>query len=314
MGHQPVLATSVLEWLEPAFRGGGVVLDATVGWGGHARRILDANETVELIGLDRDPDALAAARAELSVHGARARLVQSDFKELAAVLERLGAPPLAGVLFDLGVSSPQLDRAERGFSFRAAGPLDMRMDPSQLLSAHEVVNAYPEQELARVIRRYGEERFASRVARAIVAARPIEDTARLAEVVRAAIPAATRRTGGHPARRTFQAIRVEVNGELDALRRALPDAIERLAPRGRLAVISYHSLEDRIVKQVLLEAAKACTCPPDFPVCRCGAQATLRILTRRPVRPDEDELASNPRASAARLRVAERLAREREAA
>ncbi|MGH2693608.1 MAG: 16S rRNA (cytosine(1402)-N(4))-methyltransferase RsmH [Actinomycetota bacterium] len=307
MGHVPVLADEVCDLLAPALAGGGVFVDATVGGGGHAAALLGCAPQGELVGIDRDPEALEASGTNLAPYQGRFRLVRGDFQDLEALLERLGSPEIRGVLFDLGVSSPQLDEARRGFGYRAAGPLDMRMDPSQRLSAHEVVNTYPAERLARVIKRYGEERFAERVVRAIVAARPIETTESLAEVVRDAIPAATRRTGGHPARRTFQAIRIEVNGELEALRRALPVAIEELAPGGRIAVISYHSLEDRIVKRRLAAEARDCVCPPDFPVCRCEARARVRVLTRRPVRPSRAELDANPRATSARLRAAEKL-------
>ncbi|HEY7874230.1 MAG TPA: 16S rRNA (cytosine(1402)-N(4))-methyltransferase RsmH [Actinomycetota bacterium] len=307
-GHEPVLAGPVVELLLPALEHGGVVVDATFGRGGHALRILDAAPQAELVGIDRDPDAVEADEPDVAAYEGRLRLVRADFQEISSVLERLGDPPVRGVLLDLGVSSPQLDEAHRGFSFRNDGPLDMRMDPDQVLSADTVVNEYPERDLARVIRAYGEERFAGRVARAIVAARPIRRTTELAEIVKTAIPAATRRTGGHPARRTFQAIRIEVNAELGALERALPDSIEALEPGGRVVVIAYHSLEDRIVKRAFVDAANDCTCPPDFPVCACGAEATVRILTRRPVKPPQDEIERNPRAESARLRAAERLA------
>jgi 16S rRNA (cytosine1402-N4)-methyltransferase len=306
-GHEPVLAGPVVDYLLPSLEQGGVFVDATFGRGGHARAILEAAAEAELVGIDRDPQALDEGVADLATYEDRIRLVRDDFENLAAVLERLGIASVRGVLFDLGVSSPQLDEAARGFSFRNDGPLDMRMNPDAPLSAATVVNEYSEKELARVIRDYGEERFASRVARAIVRNRPIERTSELAEVVKEAIPAATRRTGGHPARRTFQAIRIEVNRELDALQSALPDAVDALEPGGRVAVISYHSLEDRIVKRTFNDAANGCTCPPDFPVCVCGAEAAIRILTRRPVRPPEAETEHNPRAASARLRVGEKL-------
>lgn len=306
-GHEPVLAGSVVAHLLPALEHGGVVVDATFGRGGHSHTLLDAAPEAVVVGIDRDPDAVAAGRSGGASYAGRLRVVRDDFAHLASVLERLGIPSVRGVLFDLGVSSPQLDEPGRGFSFRNDGPLDMRMDPEQDLSAATVVNDYPERRLAAVIRDYGEERFAGRVARSIVAARPIETTAELAEIVKTAIPAATRRTGGHPARRTFQAIRIEVNHELEALERALPDAIDALEPGGRVVAISYHSLEDRIVKRTLADAANGCTCPPDFPVCVCGAAAKVRVLTRRPVRPAADEAERNPRAASARLRAAERL-------
>jgi 16S rRNA (cytosine1402-N4)-methyltransferase len=306
--HEPVLAAEVAGVLVPVLAGGGVLLDATVGLGGHAHRLLLGAPRATLIGIDRDPYALAQARARLAGLGQRVELVRGEFAQLAAVLERLGSAPLRGVLFDLGVSSPQLDRPERGFSFRHDGPLDMRMDPSRQLTAEHVVNHYEEAELARVIARYGEERYARRIARAIVRNRPILSTGRLAEVVAEVIPQPSRRGARiHPARRTFQALRIEVNDELGQLEQALPAALERLEPGGRICVISYHSLEDRIVKRTFARAARGCICPPDLPMCSCGARATLRLLTRRAVRPSEAEVAANPRASAARLRSAEKL-------
>jgi 16S rRNA (cytosine1402-N4)-methyltransferase len=307
MGHTPVLLTEVVDILVPALEHGGVFVDGTVGLGGHARAILERAPSAELIGIDRDPRALEEARTNLAPYQERVRLVRDNFESIPAVLERLGVEEVRGVLLDLGVSSPQLDEEDRGFSFRGAGPLDMRMDPDQPLMAANVVNEYAQRDLAAVIRRYGEERFASRVAAAIVRNRPIRDTTHLAEIVKVAIPAATRRTGGHPARRTFQALRLEVNRELEALESVLPGAILSLAPGGRLSVISYHSLEDRITKRAFADAARGCTCPPDFPVCTCGAQAEARLLTRKPIRPSERELAENPRASAAKLRAIEKL-------
>lgn len=312
MEHQPVLAGAVVDILRPALEGGGVVVDATLGRAGHALRLLEAAPAAELVGVDRDPEALEASRLVLDPHRHRVRLVHDDFAHLAAVLERLGIASVRGVLLDLGVSSPQLDAARRGFSFRHDGPLDMRMDPTRRLTAHEVVNDYTVQDLTRVIREYGEERFAARIARAIDRARPVESTGSLAEIVRAAIPAATRRTGGHPARRTFQALRIEVNDELGALEAVLPAAVDALEPGGRVVAISYHSLEDRRVKKFFADEANGCTCPPDFPVCTCGAEARLRILTRRPVRPTSADVAGNPRASSARLRAAERIRAESE--
>ena len=305
--HAPVLADEVLEHLGPALEQGGVVVDATLGRAGHAKRILDAFPNASLIGIDRDPDALEESRTNLAAYQERVRFARDEFSNLTSVLERLGHAQVRGVLLDLGVSSPQLDEARRGFSFRNEGPLDMRMDPSSGTSALDVVNSYDERELERVIRIYGEERFARRIARAIVQARPIEGTGTLAEVVRDAIPAATRRTGGHPARKTFQAIRIEVNDELGQLERALPAAINALETGGRIVVLAYHSLEDRIVKRYFAEEAKGCVCPPDFPVCVCGANARLRLLTRGAVKPSLEEEERNPRSTSARLRAAEKL-------
>lgn len=309
--HRPVLADEVVDLLGPALEGGGVVVDGTFGRGGHAYRLLEAFEHVRLVGIDRDPDAISEGRTYLAPFEDRIDLARDDFQGLPTVLERLGIPSLRGVLLDLGVSSPQLDDPHRGFGYRSDGPLDMRMDPSASLSAHDVVNGYPAPALTGVIRRYGEERFASRIARAIVAHRPIHTTGALAGIVRDAIPAPARRTGPHPARRTFQAIRIEVNNELEALEMALPQVIDALEPGGRVAVIAYHSLEDRIVKRTFAAEARDCVCPPDLPVCTCGARARARVLTRRPVRPGRHELSENPRSSSARLRAAEKLAAAR---
>jgi 16S rRNA (cytosine1402-N4)-methyltransferase len=305
--HVPVLVERVVELLLPPVADGGTIVDATLGRAGHARALLDAAGAAALVGIDRDPAAVEASRSRLRAYGPRARVVRGDFEDLTPLLERLGIEKVRGVLFDLGVSSPQLDNPARGFGYRATGPLDMRMDPTQPVSALQVVNEYGQRELEGVIRRFGEERFARRIARAIVGARPIETTDRLADVVREAFPAPARRTGGHPARRTFQALRIEVNGELDALGSGLHDALRVLEPGGRVAVISYHSLEDRITKQFFAREARGCDCPPDVPVCACDARAELRVLTRRPVRPAPDEIAANPRARAAKLRAAERL-------
>jgi 16S rRNA (cytosine1402-N4)-methyltransferase len=313
-GHRAVLAEAVVELLVPALVHGGVVVDCTLGRGGHASRLLEAAPAADLIGIDRDPAALAASASELERFPGRFRSAHADFSDLASVLERLGVASVRGVLLDLGVSSPQLDQADRGFSFRAPGPLDMRMDPSQTLSAETVVNTYPQKDLERVIRRNGEERFARRIAQAIVDRRPVPDTATLADTVKEAIPAPARRTGPHPARRTFQAVRMEVNQELEALERVLPQCVDALEPGGRIVVLSYHSLEDRIVKRYFGREANGCTCPPDLPICGCGTEARLRVLTRRPRRASEAEVQANPRASAAKLRAAERTATKAEPA
>ncbi len=302
--HAPVMRDEIIE----AFRDvpAGVVLDATLGGGGHAEAILESRGDLRLLGVDRDPMALDAAAARLHRFGDRAMTHRCRFDALDEAMEAHRLDELSGALFDLGVSSPQLDRADRGFSYRHEGPLDMRMDTDAPWSADDVVNGYAEDDLARVIRQYGDERFAKRIAGAIVAARPIETTTRLAEVVTAAIPAAARRTGGHPAKRTFQAIRIEVNGELDALPEAIDKAIDALAPGGRLAVLAYHSGEDRIVKDRIRYAQTGgCECPPELP-CVCGAVQTVRIV-RAPKRASAAEQAVNPRASSARLRVAEKL-------
>lgn len=303
--HRPVLRDRVVELLVPALEHGGVFVDATLGRAGHAAALLEAAPQAQLIGIDRDPDALQASESHLAAYSDRVRLVRGDFKELASVLERLGVASVRGVLLDLGVSSPQLDEPHRGFSFRNDGPLDMRMDPTQPLSAEVVVNSYAEQDLSRVIARYGEERFARRIAKAILRSRPVSGTRALADIVKEAIPAATRRTGGHPARRTFQAIRIEVNGELEALELGLADAVDYSEPGGRVVAISYHSLEDRVVKRFFVDQARGCTCPPEFPVCVCGKKERVKILTKRPVRPTEEEIEMNPRAEAAKLRAIE---------
>lgn len=303
--HLPVMAAEIVAVFAnvPA----GVVLDATVGGGGHAAALLDARPDLSLLGLDRDGDALAAATDRLAAHD-RVTLRRSRFDRLAEVMSEVGVAALSGALFDLGVSSPQLDRGDRGFSFRHDGPLDMRMDATDPLTAADVVNEYGVDDLARVLRDGADERFAQRIARAIVAARPLTTTGQLAEVVRDAIPAPARRRGGHPATRTFQAIRIEVNRELEVLPRALRAAIEALTPGGRIAVLSYHSGEDRIVKAELgLAATGGCTCPPGLP-CGCGAVPTVTLVRGVPKRPSAAEIAANHRAGSARLRVAERVA------
>jgi 16S rRNA (cytosine1402-N4)-methyltransferase len=312
--HVPVLAAEVVRELMPALEAapGGTLVDCTVGGGGHAEALLAAAPGASLVGLDRDPEALAAAAGRLARFGDRVVLAHRRFGELAAVLAEVGARDVRGILYDLGVSSPHLDQPARGFGVRSGGPLDMRMDPAEALTAADVVNGYPEAALASVLSRWGEERFARRIAGAIArrrVQRPFADTADLAEVVKDAIPAATRRTGPHPARRTFQALRIEVNNELGELQASLPQAIEALRPGGRVAVISYHSLEDRLVKRTFADAAAGCRCPRDLPICVCGARAVLRVVTRKPLRPAPEELEANPRASSALLRVAERLDR-----
>jgi 16S rRNA (cytosine1402-N4)-methyltransferase len=313
--HVPVLLERVTDLLAPALAAGGAVLvDATLGLAGHSLALLDAHPGLRLIGLDRDPEARAEAarRIEAAGHADRATLVPAVFDELPDVLDRLGVPEVQGVLFDLGVSSLQLDRADRGFSYAADAPLDMRMDPTAPRTAADVVNTYSARDLSRVLRVYGDERFAARVAAAIVRERarePFTRTGRLAELVRAAIPAATRRTGGHPAKRTFQALRIEVNDELGALERALPAAVDALALGGRIVVISFHSLEDRIVKQTLAAGAADRT-PPGLPVPLPEHAPVLRLLTRGGEAPTEAEVAANPRAASARVRAAERIRRE----
>jgi 16S rRNA (cytosine1402-N4)-methyltransferase len=304
--HLPVMVEEVVTLLAPSPP--GVLLDATLGAAGHARAVLEAAPHLTLLGLDQDADAIAAAQAVLAPIGARARVEHTRFDRIPEVMAALDIPGVSAVLFDLGVSSPQLDRPERGFSYRQSGPLDMRMDPSRAVSAHQIVNQWPEGALVELFRANGEPRFARRIAKAVVAARPIDSTAQLSDVVRDAIPAAARRTGGHPARRVFQAVRIAVNDELEILPGALDAALDALVPGGRCVVISYHSGEDRIAKDRFRYAATGgCQCPPGLP-CACGAVPTVRLLTRGALRPRPSEIDANRRAESARLRAAERLA------
>jgi 16S rRNA (cytosine1402-N4)-methyltransferase len=311
--HIPVLRDTVTDLLE---RPDGVVVDVTLGAGGHAAAIvarrLQLWGRADLLGIDRDESALALARQRLEQEmddpRVRVRLVHARADELARVLDDHGIERVAGVLMDLGVSSMHLDRSERGFSYRQDGPLDMRMDASQSRTADDLVNGMDSVQLADVIRRYGEERFAHRIADAIVAARPIAGTLQLAEVVKTAIPAATRRTGGHPATRTFQALRIAVNDELASLEATLPVAIDRLMEDGVLVVMSYHSLEDRIVKRAFTDAATGCVCPPRLAVCGCGRTPRVEHVARRPIVADAEELARNPRSASVKLRAVRRLA------
>lgn len=308
--HVPVLLGRVVGLLAPALTASdAVVVDCTLGMGGHAEALLESSPDVRLVGLDRDPEALRRSGARLSRHSGRVTLVHAVYDELPLVLAELGLDQVQGVLFDLGVSSLQLDEAERGFAYAQDAPLDMRMDPTSGRTAADVVNGYDARALARVLREYGEERFAARIADAIVRERarePFRGTARLAELVRASIPAATRRTGGHPAKRTFQALRIEVNDELGVLRRAIPAAIDMLCVGGRLVVLSYQSLEDRIVKAEL-HARSTTDVPVDLPFVPEGAQPELRLLVRGAEKATAEEVARNPRAASARLRAAERL-------
>jgi 16S rRNA (cytosine1402-N4)-methyltransferase len=306
--HEPVMVEEVVALFAPVPP--GLVVDATVGAGGHARALLDAHPRLEVLGLDQDPAALAAAGEALAPYRGRARLVRARFDHLAAVVASASAgagAAVSGVLFDLGVSSPQLDEAGRGFSYRLDAPLDMRMDPDAPVTAGQLVNAMDEGDLARLLAEHGESRFARRIARAIVAARPLETTGALADTVRNAIPAPARRTGGHPARRTFQALRVAVNDELEVLARALPQALDVLVPAGRCVAIAYHSGEDRLVKAAFTQAVTGgCLCPPGLP-CTCGATPLGRLVFRGARRPTPAEVARNHRADSARLRAFERL-------
>lgn len=303
--HRPVMVDEIVEILSGCPE--GVYLDATLGGAGHAAAVLEAAPQLSLVGLDQDPAAVEAATETLARFGDRARVVRSRFDRLDEVLDGLGVERISAALFDLGVSSPQLDRPERGFSYRADAGLDMRMDPAGPITAADVLNGWTEPALARLFRHHGETRFAGRIARAVVAARPLHSTLQLAEVVRAAIPAATRRQGGHPARRVFQAVRVAVNEELDILPDSIDAAIGRLAGGGRLAVLAYHSGEDRIVKERFRQAETGgCTCPPGLP-CQCGAVPRARLLTRGSRKPTPSEVAANRRAESARLRSLEAL-------
>ncbi|MDZ4179614.1 MAG: 16S rRNA (cytosine(1402)-N(4))-methyltransferase RsmH [Coriobacteriia bacterium] len=289
---------------------GSIIVDCTLGGAGHAKRIADSIvPTGILVGIDQDDAALEAAETTLRL-GQQAMLLKGNFGDLDALLTQAQIPYADGFLFDLGVSSPQLDLRERGFTYQEDAPLDMRMDANGPLTAADVVNTYSESQLARVLREYGEERWASRIAAFIVAARgrhPLTTTGEIVEAVKAAIPASARREGGHPARRTFQALRIEVNSELDVLERGLRAASRWLAPGGRIVVISYHSLEDRIAKRVFTELSAGCTCPPELPVCMCDTVPVLRTITKRPVMPTAEEIEANPRSRSARMRVAERV-------
>jgi 16S rRNA (cytosine1402-N4)-methyltransferase len=308
--HIPVMLERCVEILGPALgRPGAVVLDATLGLGGHSEALLQRFPEARLIGLDRDPQALEASGRRLAPFGERATLVHAVYDEIPEVLERLGVAELSGTLFDLGVSSLQLDMRERGFAYSYDAPLDMRMDSSRGITAAEIVNTYPAADIARILRDYGEERFARRIADNIVAERekePFTTTARLSELVRDSIPAATRRTGGHPAKRAFQALRIAVNDELPVLERALPAAVAATGLGGRIAVLSYHSLEDRLVKRAFAKASESAA-PPGLPVVPEQYQPKFRLLTRGAEPPTEAETAQNPRAASAKLRAAERV-------
>ena len=311
--HIPVLLPECLEYLQ--LKTHPIFVDATLGGAGHSSEAAkELGASGLLIGIDQDEVALAAAEAKLGTipkaQRPRIQLVRGNFGDLDQALLSADIPGIDSILFDLGVSSVQIDTPERGFSFKEDGPLDMRMDPgNQTLTAAEIVNTYNAADLSRIIRAYSDEKWASRIAEFIVRARqqePLTRSEQLVEVIKAAIPASARRAGGHPAKRTFQALRIQVNGELDVLRRGLDAAIRWLNPGGRIAVISYHSLEDRIVKDAFAAMANRCTCPPDLPVCACGRKPVLELVTRKPVLPTADEVARNPRARSAKLRVAQK--------
>ena len=304
--HKSVLLQECIDALN--IRPDGIYLDGTLGGAGHSSQIARRlTEGGRLIGVDRDRTALAAAKERLAPYADRVTLVHSNFAEIDAILDSLGIPAVDGMLFDLGVSSPQLDDASRGFSYMADAPLDMRMDKDDALTAGEVVNTWPQGELRRILYDYGEERYAPQIAAAICRARekaPVETTLELVDIIRSAMPAQALREKQHPAKRSFQAIRIAVNG---AVSRMMQAAVGRLNPGGRLAVITFHSLEDRIVKSEMQQAARGCTCPPEFPVCICGKKPLVKLVTRKPIVSGPAELEENPRARSAKLRVAEKL-------
>ena len=306
--HKSVLLDECIDAL--AIKPEGIYLDGTLGGAGHSLEIVSRLTTGRLIGVDRDRVALAAAQERLKDYLPRVTFVHSNFSELDRILEELQIPAVDGMLFDLGVSSPQLDDAQRGFSYMADAPLDMRMDRDDPLTAGEIVNRWPQEELRRILYEYGEERYAPQIAAAIVRSRekkPIETTLELVDIIRSAMPPQALREKQHPAKRSFQAIRIAVNDELSSVSKMMQAAIRRLKPGGRLAVITFHSLEDRIVKSEMQQAARGCTCPPEFPVCVCGKKPQIRLVTRKPIVSGAKELEANPRARSARLRVAEKL-------
>lgn len=312
--HTTVLKSEAVTGLN--IQASGIYVDCTLGGAGHSELIASQlSPQGLLIGIDQDEAALQHAQHRLSTYADRVRLIKANFRELEMVLREQqvpmkdGRPQVQGILFDLGVSSPQLDEAERGFSYNQTAALDMRMDRSTELTAYQIVNEWSEAEIAKILNQYGEEKFARRIARNIVQDRerkPIETTAELAELIKTAIPAAARRTGPHPAKRSFQALRIAVNDELGALEEALEQALRCLASGGRIAVITFHSLEDRICKHFFAKFVERCTCPPDFPVCVCRKQGDIRIITRRPIVPKQAELDENPRARSAKLRIIEK--------
>ena len=306
--HVSVLLQEAVDALN--IRPDGIYLDGTLGGAGHSREIVRRLTTGRLICVDRDPMALEDAKDRLDPWYEHVALIHGNFSDLDGILDRLQIPAVDGMLFDLGVSSPQLDEAGRGFSYMADAPLDMRMDPGDRVTAREIVNDWPQDELRRILYAYGEERYAPQIAAAIVrrrAEQPIETTLELVDVIRSGMPAKALREKQHPAKRSFQAIRIAVNDELSAVDRMMQAAPGRLRPGGRLAVITFHSLEDRIVKAAMAQAAKGCTCPPEFPVCVCGKKPQIRLVTHKPILASEEELEQNPRARSAKLRVAEKL-------
>ncbi len=306
--HVSVLLEECIEGLN--IKPDGIYVDGTLGGAGHSSRIAALLTTGRHIGIDRDPIALKAAGERLAPYGDRVTLVHSNFCEIASVLEDLNIDGVDGILLDLGVSSPQLDDGERGFSYMVDAPLDMRMNNEDALSAYDVVNTWSFEELKKILYEYGEERYAPRIASAICAKReekPIATTLELVDIIRSAMPAAALREKQHPAKRSFQAIRIAVNDELNSVAKVMEDAIPKLNKGGRLAVITFHSLEDRIVKNAMASAAKGCTCPPNFPVCVCGKKPQVKLITRKPIVSGEEELERNPRARSAKLRICEKI-------
>ena len=306
--HVSVLLEECIEGLN--IKPDGIYVDGTLGGAGHSSRIAALLTTGRHIGIDRDPVALKAAGERLKPYEDRVTLVHSNFCEIRSVLDDLDIEGVDGILLDLGVSSPQLDDGQRGFSYMADAPLDMRMNSQESLSAYEVVNSWSFEELKKILYEYGEERYAPKIASAICARReqkPIETTLELVDIIRSAMPAAALREKQHPAKRSFQAIRIAVNDELNSVAKVMEDAIPKLNPGGRLAVITFHSLEDRIVKNAMANAAKGCTCPPNFPVCVCGKKPQVKLITRKPIVSGEEELERNPRARSAKLRICEKI-------
>lgn len=306
--HVSVLLDECIEGLN--IKPDGIYVDGTLGGAGHSSQIAKRLTTGRLIGIDRDPVALKAAGERLAPYADRVTLVHSNFCEIASVLEELGISGVDGILLDLGVSSPQLDDGSRGFSYMADAPLDMRMNSEDSLSAYDVVNTWSQEELKRILYDYGEERYAPQIARAICNKRevsPIQTTLELVDVIRSAMPAAALREKQHPAKRSFQAIRIAVNDELGSVEKVMRDAIPALNPGGRLAIITFHSLEDRIVKNGMTAASKGCTCPPNFPVCVCGKKPQVKLVSRKPIVSSQEELDRNPRARSAKLRVCEKI-------
>ncbi len=305
--HKPVLLSEVIEGLD--IKPDGIYVDGTLGGGGHSEEILKRlSDRGRLIGIDRDEAAIEASTKRLSPYGAKLTILRGNYEDMQSLLLGLGIEKVDGILLDLGVSSYQFDEGERGFSYRYEAPLDMRMDRRQSLSAYEVVNGYDEQSLYRIIRDYGEDRFAKNIAKHIVmerAKKPIETTTELSEIVKQAIPMRMRESGGHPAKRTFQAIRIEVNRELEILQDSIEGLIDMLRPKGRLCIISFHSLEDRVVKNAFKKAEDPCICPKDFPVCVCGRKPKGRIITKKPIVSGSEELDANNRAHSAKLRIFE---------